>query len=238
VTPHDALVFARCLGFVLRSPGFSHPSVPVPLRVAFAYVLALACSRGHASSLSASWLGIVPSLLVELAFGSAIGVAASALYDGAYSGGRAVDDYVGIRISVPTAGLVAGAGFGRLWSLGFTAAFFALGGDVVVLRAFDDSLGVLPPGAAMGGGLAAIAISVPEAVLRAALFVAGPAIALGFTAQVALAAIGRVVPRFGTFPLSFPVVLGCALLATVTTLPIALLAAGRPWLDLSPLGIP
>jgi type III secretory pathway component EscT len=199
-------------------------------------MLSLAYAHGHAPRTAISWAGLAPAFLVELALGAAIGIAASALYDGAYSGGRAVDDYVGIRISVPTAGLVAGAGFGRLWSLGFTAAFFILGGHRVLLQALDHTFVTLPPGMAISGGLATIAPAVPGTLLRAALFVAGPALAFGFTAQVALAAIGRIVPRFGTFPLTFPVVLGCALLATMITLPIMLLQAGRPWLDLSPFG--
>jgi len=234
VTPSESLIFARCLGFVLRSPGFSHPSVPVPLRAGFAYVLALAFSHAHPSRFTLSWTALAPAFLVELALGAAIGIAASALYDGAYSGGRAVDDYVGIRISVPTAGIVAGAGFGRLWSMGFTAAFFVLGGHRVLLREFDATFSTLAPGAALGNNLAIVAAAVPATLLRAALFVAGPALAFGLVAQVALAAIGRIVPRFGTFPLTFPIVLGCALLATVATFPFTLLAAGTPWIDLTP----
>ena len=66
--------------------------------------------------------------------GAAIGTAASMLYDGAYCGGRALDDYVGIRAERserPTSR--PAPGFGRLWSLAFTAAFFAFGGDRVAL---------------------------------------------------------------------------------------------------------
>ena len=42
----QGLVFARCAGFVLRAPGFSHPAVPAPLRAGFAYALALAIAAG------------------------------------------------------------------------------------------------------------------------------------------------------------------------------------------------
>lgn len=173
----------------------------------------------------------MPALFVEFVLGAAIGIAASALYDGAYSGGRLVDDYVGIRVSVPTAGIVAGAGFGRLWSLAFTAMFFVLGGDALLLTAFARSFDSIPTASLVAGNLAALATSVPATLLRAALFVAAPALALAFTAQVALAAIGRIVPRFGTFPLTFAIVLACALLATIVTFPLFLPAAAAPWLD-------
>lgn len=231
MTGTQALVFARCIGFAFRAPGFSHPAVPPPVRAALAYILSLAFSHGRQSSLVETWSQLMPALFVELVLGAAIGIAASALYDGAYSGGRLVDDYVGIRVSVPTAGIVAGAGFGRLWSLAFTAMFFVLGGDALLLTAFARSFDSIPTGSLVVANLAALAMSLPATLLRAALFVAAPALGLAFTAQVALAAIGRIVPRFGTFPLTFAIVLGCALLATVVTFPLFLPAAAAPWLD-------
>ena len=59
---------------------------------------------------------------------------------------------------------------------------------------------------------------------------------LALTAQLALAAVARVVPRLSTFSLAFGVVLGCALLATLAEVPEILPAAGRPWIDISRLG--
>jgi type III secretory pathway component EscT len=238
VNTFEALIFARCLGFVFRAPGFSHPAVPPPLRAGIAYALSLSCAHGRRSGPTLSWLTFAPALLVEIALGAAIGIAASALYDGAYSGGRAVDDYVGIRVSVPTAGVVAGAGFGRLWSLAFTATFFVLGGDRAVLAALAGTFVWLPPGAVLGAGFAAFVLGVPQTLLRASLLVAAPALALAFMAQLALAVIGRIVPRFSTFPLTFPIVLGCALIATFATLPAVLPVAGHPWLDLARLAAP
>jgi flagellar biosynthetic protein FliR len=228
-------VFARCLGVVFRTPGLSHPSVPAPLRAGFAYAVSSAFALRYRDSTSAFGAALVPALLVEISLGAAIGIAASALYDGAYSGGRLVDDYVGIRISVPTAGVVAGAGFGRLWSLAFTAMFFVLGGYAVVFLAIDRSFMLLPPGTVLAAHWAPFAVTLPATLLSSALIVAGPAIAIAFVAQLALAALGRIVPRFGTFPLTFPIVLGCALLATIAALPIVLPIAGRPILDMAPL---
>ena len=236
MTTTQALVFARCLGFVFRAPGFSHPSVPPPVRACLAFALALACARSlHAANVPTGVL--IPALFVELAIGATIGIASAALYDGAYSGGRLVDDYVGIRISVPTVGIVAGAGFGRLWSLGFAAGFFVLGGHRVLVLALADTFVWLPPGAALRPtDLGAFAASVPATLVRAALLVAGPAMVLALTAQLALAAVARVVPRLSTFSLAFGVVLGCALLATLAEVPEILPAAGRPWIDISRLG--
>jgi len=143
---------------------------------------------------------------------------------------------VGIKSSVPSANVAAGAGFGRLWSLAFTTGFFVLGGYRVALVGFADSLRTLPPGAlAHARDLQTFAVALPQTLVRAAFFVAGPALAIALVAQVGLAVVSRLVPRFSTFTLAFPVVFACVLLATIAALPVVLGAAGQPWMDLSAL---
>ena len=226
-------MFARCLGFVFRAPGFSHPAVPPPLRAGFAYALALPLSVPYAGRpIAAGSLAI--GAVAEFALGAAIGTAASMLYDGAYAGGRALDEYVGIHASVPSANVAAGAGFGRLWSLAFTAAFFAFGGDRVALTGFAGAFIALPPGALAGSHqLALFAVTLPATLLRAALFVAGPSLAFGLIVQLTLAVASRVVPRLSTFTLAFPFVFAAVLVATLAAVPLVLPAAGAPWWDLS-----
>lgn len=232
----ELLVFARCTGFVFRAPGFSHPDVPPPVRAGFALVLSLALGRAYAESARLAPGGLVLACASEALVGAAIGIGASMLYDGAFAGGRTLDDYVGIRASVPSASVSAGAGFGRLWSLAFAAGFFALGGYRPALLAFADAFRTLPPGALVASaGLQTFALALPQTLLRAALFVAGPAIAIALVAQVGLAIAARLVPRLSTFALAFPIVFGCVLLATIAALPIVLASAAAPWLDLSPL---
>jgi len=236
VSDGELLVFARCAGFTFRAPGFSHPSVPPPVRAGFAYVLALALGPAYASSARVGSGGFVFALAAETLVGAAIGIAASMLYDGAFSGGRTLDDYVGIRSSVPSANVAAGAGFGRLWSLAFTTGFFVLGGYAVALAGFADAFVSLPPGAlAASPDLRTFAVALPQTLLRAALFVGGPAIAIALVAQMSLAVVARLVPRFSTFTLSFPIVFAAVLVATVAALPVVLRAAGSPWMNLAPL---
>jgi flagellar biosynthetic protein FliR len=236
VSDGTALVFARCAGFAFRAPGFSHPDVPPPVRAGFAFALALALSPVVAATARVPRGGFVFALASEALLGAAMGTAASLLYDGAFAGGRMLDDYVGIRASVPSAGVQAGAGFGRLWSLAFATAFFTLGGDRVALAAFADAFGTLPPGTLVSSArLADFGIALPRTLVHAALFVAGPAMMAALAMQIALATIGRVVPRFSTFALSFPLVFGCVLLATIGSLVVVLPVAARPWLDLGPL---
>jgi len=233
MTAAELLIFARCAGFVFRAPGLSHPSVPAPVRAGLALVLAMALLPTVRAAPEFGGLTLVAAAAMELAIGAAIGIAASILYDGAYAGGRALDDYVGIRGSVPNAQVYAASGFGRIWSLVFTAGFFLLGGYRIAILAFAHTFEVFPPGRVPDAReLFAYALSLPAGIVEAALLVAGPAIALVFVAQCALGSLARVTPRFAGFTLTFPVMFGAALLATIATIPVLFARSAVPWLRL------
>jgi len=234
MTASDCLVLARCAGFAFRAPGLGHPNVPPPLRAGFAAALAYALAPGvRASACCSDGMPFVCAVAAETLIGAAVGTAASALYDAAYAGGRAVDDYVGIRGSIPSAGLYPNAAFGRLWSSTYTAAFLMLGAYRPVILALSDGFGTLPPGSLVDvQRLQSFALAFPVTFAQMACAVALPAIALSFLTQIALGAIARVLPRFATFMLSFPIVFSMALLATLVALPGAYEAAVRPWLYL------
>jgi type III secretory pathway component EscT len=232
VSDASLLVFARCAGFVFRAPGFSHPAVPPPLRAGFAYALALTLApAASVDARLAHGAAFAFALAAEVALGAALGTAASLLYDGAYAGGRLVDDYIGIRANASSPNLAATAGFGRLWSLAYTAGFFTLGGDRIVLETFAAAFATLPPGVLAGSAqLATFAIALPATLIRAALLVGGPAFVCAFAGQIALAVLARVVPRLSPFTLSFGVACALALFATLLSLPVLVPAAARPWL--------
>jgi flagellar biosynthetic protein FliR len=226
------LVFARCAGFVFRAPGLSHPSVPAPVRAGLALAMTGALA-GRARPMSADGPAFIAAVVLELAVGAAIGIAASILYDGAYAGGRVLDDYVGIRGSVPNAQMYAAAGFGRIWSLVFTAGFFLLGGYRIAILAFAHTFDIFPAGSIpQAHDLYAFALILPGTIVEAAILVAGPAIALVFVAQIALGSLARVTPRFSGFTLTFPVMFGAALLATIAGVPALFERSAIPWLKL------
>ena len=224
------LVFSRCAGFVWRAPGFSHPSVPHIVRAGFALLLGIALFAGVRARVP-DGAAFALAAAGEFGIGAAIGFAAGLLYDGAYAGGRALDDYAGIRGSVPNAQVYAPSGFGRVWSLVFTAGFFLLGGYRPLLLALALSFDRLPPGTLPDThALYAYAVLLPGTIVEAALLVAAPAIALVFIAQVALGALARVIPRFAAFTLSFPIVFGAAILATLIAVPLLFPQSASPWM--------
>jgi flagellar biosynthesis protein FliR len=213
------LIFARCVGFTFRAPGFSHPSVPPPVRAGFAYVLALGVAHAISKNTLQSPGTLVFGVMCEALLGAALGIAASMFYDGAYAGGHIVDDYIGIKVNVPSAGIVAPSGFGRLWSQAFITGFFVLGGYAVMIPEFTRTFDVLPPGALLAvGDIRMFAYTLPTMLLRSALLIAAPAVAIAFIVQFALAAVSRVVVRLSVFSLSFAFVFACVLLITLVTI--------------------
>lgn len=225
------LALARCAGFVARAPGFSHPSVPMPARAGVALGFTLGILPALRAAQAPDGALFVVAIAVECALGAAIGVAASVLYDGAYAGGRMLDDYVGIRGSVPNAQIFPASGFARLWSLAFTAGYFLLGGYQFTILALAATFERVPAGSLVAPDqIYRFALFLPIAIGHAAILVAGPAVALAFLSQIALGAITRMIPRFASMTLSFPIVFAVALAAAVLAVPALFPASGRPWI--------
>lgn len=170
------------------------------------------------------------SFVGEVLFGAAIGQFAALLYDAAYAGGRVVDDYAGVRAIAPSAQMVAPSGFGRIWSIAFTGGFFVFGAYRIAILAFADTFRSVPPGVGVSGSsVLAYAGALGETMMLAALAVAGPAVALAFVVQVALAAVSRAVPRLGGVTLVSPFVFAAAIVATAVSLPALEGMAAHPY---------
>ncbi len=223
------LIFARCAGFASRAPGFSHPSVPRGVRAGLAVFLTVAVAPGvRAAHIGGAALAV--AFVIELLLGMAIGMGAAVLYDGAYAGGRILDDYVGVKAIAPSVALVAPSGYGRVWSIAFTGGYFLLGAYRVTLLALAQSFTRVPPGAPFDPhAWAAFSASLAQTIVLVAASVAAPAVALAFVVQIALAALSRAIPRFGTFSLSFPLVFGAVLLVTAVSIPVLAARAGSPF---------
>jgi flagellar biosynthetic protein FliR len=229
VTATALLVFARCTGFMFRAPGFSHPSVPRVVRAGLAVALAAAIAPSL-RAVSRDGIALIVALAVEFLLGSAIGMAASLLYDGAYAGGRMLDDYVGVKAIAPNVDLVAPSGFGRIWSIAFTGGYFLLGAYRPAVRGFAQSFERIAPGVPFDAhAWTPFCISFASTIVTVAVAVAAPAIALAFVAQIALAALARTVPRFSTFSLSFPIVFALVLAVTALSIPLAVFRAAHPF---------
>jgi flagellar biosynthesis protein FliR len=228
MSPVAWLVFARCAGFVSRAPGFSHPSVPRPVRVGIAVFCGCAIVPPVHPAYSSD-IGLFIGLAAEFLLGSAMGIAAALLYDGAYAGGRMIDDYVGVKAIAPNVAIVAPSGFGRVWSLAFTGGYFLLGAYAWAIEGLAHSFVVIPPGIPIDShAWSDFILRLVATIAGVAAAVAGPAVALALVTQIALAALSRTVPRFSSFTLSFPIVFGVVLIVTAVSIPIVSATSGHP----------
>ncbi|MBV8298390.1 MAG: flagellar biosynthetic protein FliR [Candidatus Eremiobacteraeota bacterium] len=231
MTQTALLVFARAAGLMSRAPAFSHPSVPPIVRAGLAMALAFAVAPLVPTSRQLDLAAFAFALAGDFVVGAAIGFGAALLYDGAYYAGRTIDDYLGVRGSVPGANVTSAQAFGRLWSASFLAAFVLLDGWVPVVRAFAESFAHVAPGAVVApAAWERFALALPETILRAAFAVAAPAVAVAAALQLAFGAVARIVPRFSSFTLAFPAVFAAALVVTVIAVPLLAPAGARPWL--------
>jgi flagellar biosynthesis protein FliR len=202
------------------------------VRAGLALFLAIAVTPG-VTVVHIDGLALVLACATELFIGAAIGMVASLVYDAAYAGGRAVDDYVGVKAIAPNLQLVAPSGFGRVWSLAYTGGFFLLGAYRVTLLAFAQSFTRIAPGLPFEShAWGPYVIGFAGAILLAALGVAAPAIGLSFVVQIALGALSRAVPRFGSVTLAFPIGFAAALIATVLSVGILAARAVTPVVSL------
>ena len=225
------LVLARCAGFASRAPGFSHPSVPHTVRAGLALFFSIALAPGLHAARSVDGVALIIALGIEFLIGSAIGLAASLLYDGAYAGGRMLDDYVGVKAIAPSVELVAPSGFGRIWSVAFTGGYFLLGAYRPVILALAHSFDRIPPGAPFDAhGWFVFATTLMTTIVAVAATIAAPAIGLAFVVQIALGALSRTIPRFATFSLSFPLVFGAVLIVTAVSIPLIAAKSSHPML--------
>ena len=148
---------------------------------------------------------------------------ASLVYDGAYAGGRVVDDYVGVKAIAPSVVLVAPSGFGRVWSLAFTGAFFLTGAYRLTLLGFAQSFARIPPcyRRCMPARGPRSQPRFAENFLVVALQVAAPALASGLRRpNRARRALSRRFRASARFTLAFPLAFAAALIATAIVVPL------------------
>jgi flagellar biosynthetic protein FliR len=119
-----------------------------------------------------------------------------------------------------------------VWSLAFTGGFFLSGSYRTVLLGFEASFARIPVGGALHAeGWGAYAAAFASTLVLVALQVAAPAVALAFVVQIALGALSRVIPRFGSFTLAFPLAFAAALVATAIAVPVVAQHLPAPLLD-------
>lgn len=237
------LVFARVGAAAMIVPGFGEHHVLPRLRL----LLALALSLLLVPALAQTWpplpqdpLGLAAPILREVMVGLLIGVVArlslAALHVGGslialqagLSSGAIFDPNDGVQSMLPASFLTTAA----------VTLLFAAGFHHLLIRGFAASYAALPVGAGIDAGDGGeLLIRLSSDAIATGVRIAAPMIVASLVVNVALGALGRMVPAFPVLTLALPAQLLLALVVIELSLPEALalfsgsFLRGLVWLD-------
>lgn len=200
-----ALIFLRLLGCLVMMPDLGSTSVPPRIRLILALTLTVAIDAALglvAIPPPTSPLMILPAVAREVVIGAALGLAVRLVYAAVEVAG----DLVGINMALSLNVLFDAASgqqtiaTGRLFGVIATLLFFAFGGHLIVVSGLFEHLRAHP----VGGGewilpTASDVASAGVDMMRHAVILSAPVIAITLVLNMAMGFIMRVVPSINLF---------------------------------------
>ena len=206
---HVFLVFVRISGVLAAAPFFSHPSVPVRVRVLFAVLLAYSLAglvgTGLPVGLTAP-VGLAVAVGVEALTGLALGFAAQLVFWAVQFAGEIAGFQVGLSLAQvydPTSGAPSNP-LGRGLSLTFLLVFLLIDGHHELLRALVASFDVVPLAGAQLAESGPVLLDGVGTLFLAAIRLAAPFMVTIFLVDVALGVFARLVPQADLFSIGLP----------------------------------
>ena len=217
------LVLARTSAWVMAAPVLSAKGVAGPGRLALAVALAaFVTPLVPASDVPTQMQGYVAAAVAQIAVGLVLGLLTQLLFAAFEVAGTLADLSGGFSFASVLDPLTGqpGAGFSRLFTLCFTAVFFATDVYAAVLGGFVRSFDAVPL-----ADLPALSAATPAAlgsavtqVLASGLQIAAPLLGVLFLTDVALGLATRFAPQANALSLALPVKTLVSLLAAGATL--------------------
>ena len=193
-----ALVMVRATAFVVLCPPFNTPSVTTRVKVGFAAALALLLAERTGEAVTdISTPALVGSMFSQLLAGLGLAAFVFVLMQALQSAGELIDLQVGFSMGAildPLSGNNA-APLGRLHQLLATAILFAINGHVLVVRAFVESVHVVPLARVDTAELAEGLLKAVATLFLAAIEIALPIVTALFCTEVALGLLGKAAPQ-------------------------------------------
>ncbi len=220
------MLLIRASGLLLTAPVLGHSQIPNKIKVGLVILFALVAmpSVPPESVPMAADLGTLAGMVLrELMVGILIGFFFRLLFKAAEMAGAITGFQIGLVIAQafdPNAdGQVAI--IGRFWILMASLIFLAINGHHLVIRAFNDSLTVIPPGQMqVQAGTAEMMIVYSAYVLVLAIKIASPVIVTLVLTDVTLGTISKLMPTMNVFVVGFPLKVGLGLMVVALSLPI------------------
>ena len=216
--------FLRVLALFSAMPVIAQRSVPVRLRVALAFLIAL-CAQASLPDAPAvaldsaqAFLVIVQQVLIGLALGFAARVVFSAI--------ELAGELVGLQMGLNFAGFFDPATGGqttavsRFYGVSVAWLFIVINGHLLLIAAVVQSFQAFPVGPEPFAFLRSAQPQLWGAeIFRLGLWIALPMIAMLLFVNLVLGIVSRVAQQMNVFAIGFPITLSVGLLGVLLTLP-------------------
>ena len=203
------LVFLRTTGLLMLIPVFSGMTIPPPVRVGIAAILALLVTplAGDLGPVPATVPGLVRIFIHELLAGLLMGLATRLVFYGLEMAGQLISTEIGLVLSNtidPITHATATPFNTLLFYLGANL-FLITGADHGSIVALARSFQVFPPTAAFDPATADRVVVDSSRIFLVMMEVAAPVVALNFLVNLAMAALDRAASSLEVYSASFSV---------------------------------
>jgi flagellar biosynthesis protein FliR len=204
------LVSARVAGATMIAPVLGPTQIPAIARIVLVIGLSafmVAALPSAPASVPTNVFALAAAALSEVVYGLAFAFGFIVAYAATQVAGRALDIQVGfgaaavLNPATRTLSPLLGSMFGML----MIAAFLALDGHLVLIKALAASLAIAPPGAVLTDLPAATILNHSAATFTFGLALAAPVMFMLLLADVAMAVCARSMPQLNVFVLGFAV---------------------------------
>ncbi len=216
--------FLRVLALFGTMPVLAQRSVPMRLRVALAFLIAL-CAQATLPAPPPIPLDTALTLLVvlqQLVIGISLGFAVRVVFAAVEFAGEIVGLQMGLNYAGFFDPVTAGQGTasGRLFGTLVAFLFIILNGHLLVIATVVQSFQAFPVSPEPFAFLQALKPQIWGAeIFRLGLWIALPLVAMLLFVNLVLGVISRVAPQINIFAVGFPVTLGVGLVGMLLTLP-------------------
>jgi flagellar biosynthetic protein FliR len=201
------MALIRATAWLSISPPFNGRTVPVRVKAALAFALALAVApRVDGARIPLDTAGFLGTVLLQVGIGLTLGFLCLALFSAVQAAGSLIDLFGGFTIDTaydPLANAQSSV-FGRIHQLLAVTLLFAIDGHLMLVRGFMATFEVAGAERLAWNDLARLITDDLGRFMLAAAELAGPLVAVLFISEVALGMLSKAAPAMNVFQLGFP----------------------------------
>lgn len=208
ILPSFALVLFRVSGMVMTAPIYGSPVIPMRIRIALTFALALVTFPllRNQLPLAPTLSDVLAGAAGELMIGAAIGLALTVMLLAGEVAGTLVGQQAGLslgEVSNPLQEHQASV-LGQIYTTVLTLVFLIAGGHRAIIAAVMDTFAIIPVMSMRDTeSILLLLVETMTAAFVAGIRIAGPAMIALFLAALSLAVLSRAMPQLNILSIGF-----------------------------------